>query len=134
MPLNHVLASAAQPSLAQIAAFPVAAHVLTQADETYLREVFARAGSDVHFALRSRDADVVKTYVRHGLAVGLIADLALEPARDEDLAVLDVAALFGARTIWAGVAKDRPLRAHEYEFIALLAPFLTRERIDGTRT
>ena len=88
----------------------------------------------MRIALQSRDADLVKTYVRHGLAVGLIADLALEPARDEDLAVVDVAALFGAQTIWAGIAKDGPLRAPVYEFIGLLAPFLTRERIDGTRT
>ncbi len=85
-------------------------------------------------ALQSRDADLVKTYVRHGLAVGLITDLALEAPRDDDLAVIDVAALFGAQTIWAGIAKDGPLRAHVYEFIRLLAPFLTRERIDGTRT
>ncbi len=39
--------------------------------------------------------------------MGLIADLALEPARDEDLAVIDVAALFGAQTIWAGIAERR---------------------------
>jgi LysR family transcriptional regulator, cys regulon transcriptional activator len=134
VPRTHTLASTAQPTLAQIAAFPVAAHVLTHADETYLREVFARAGADVRLALQSRDADLVKTYVRHGLAVGLIGDLALEPTRDNDLAVIDVAALFGAQTIWAGIAKDGPLRAHVYEFIGLLAPFLTRERIDGTRT
>lgn len=133
VPRNHALATAAQPTLPQIAAFPLAVHVLTQADETYLREVFSRAGADVHVAIQSRDADVVKTYVRQGLAVGLVADLALEPARDTDLFVIDVGALLGAQTIWAGIARDRPLRAHEYEFIGLLAPYLTRERIDGTR-
>ncbi len=44
VPRNHMLASAVQPTLAQIAAFPVAAHVLTQTDETYLREVFCARG------------------------------------------------------------------------------------------
>jgi LysR family transcriptional regulator, cys regulon transcriptional activator len=133
VPRAHTLATAGQPTLAQIAAFPVAVHVLTSGDEAYLREVFARAGADVHLALQSRDADVVKTYVRHGMGVGLVADLALEPSRDEDLVAIDVAVLFGAQTIWAGISRDGPLRSHVYEFIALLAPFFTRERIDGTR-
>ncbi|MEJ0034480.1 MAG: LysR substrate-binding domain-containing protein [Gammaproteobacteria bacterium] len=134
VPRTHTLASTLHPTLAQIAAFPVAAHVLTSVDGTFLREVFSRAGADLHLVLQSRDADLVKTYVRLGLGVGLVADLALEPARDEDLVAIDVATLFGSQTIWAGLAKQGPLRAHVYEFMALLAPSLTREQIDGTRT
>ncbi len=42
--------------------------------------------------LTARDADVIKTYVRLGLGVGIIAGVALDPVEDKDLVSIDAGA------------------------------------------
>src|SRR6202158_4986558 len=54
-------------------------------------------------ALTARDSDVIKTYVRIGLGVGILARLAIDPATDGDLVGLDGAHLFEGHTNWDGV-------------------------------
>ena len=41
--------------------------------------------------MNSRDADLIKTYVREGLGVGILAEMALLPDDASDLVVLEVA-------------------------------------------
>jgi LysR family cys regulon transcriptional activator len=80
-------------------------------------------------ALTARDSDVIKTYVRVGLGVGILARLAIDPATDADLVVLDAQHLFEGHTTWIGFRKSALLRAYMYEFIELLAPHLPRKLV-----
>src|SRR5262249_46121306 len=86
-----------------------------------------------HIALTARDADVIKTYVRLGLGVGIIADMAFESARDSDLVAIDASHLFAVHTTWAGFARGTYLRGYLYDFLQLMAPHLTRGLIDRAR-
>jgi LysR family cys regulon transcriptional activator len=83
-------------------------------------------------ALTARDADVIKTYVRLGLGVGILAGLAMDPAVDSDLVALDAAHLFAGHTTWIGFRRGALLRTYMYEFIELLAPHLPRKLVRAT--
>ncbi len=66
--------------------------------------MFSREGLVPKVALTARDSDVIKTYVRLGLGVGIVASVALEPAHDADLVVLDASHLFPIHTTWVGLS------------------------------
>jgi LysR family cys regulon transcriptional activator len=67
--------------------------------------------------------------VRIGLGVGILARLAVDPAADSDLEVLDASHLFEGHTTWVGFRRSALLRAYMYEFIELLAPHLPRRLV-----
>ena len=73
------------------------------------------------------DADVIKTYVRLGLGIGIMAQMAYDPIQDSDLVSLDVAHLFDYSTTMIGCRRGTFLRGFMYDFIELFAPHLTRE-------
>jgi len=81
-------------------------------------------------SLTARDADVIKTYVRLGLGVGVVASMAIEPEDEKDLAVVEAGHLFPQHITWLGFRAGALLRGFTYDFIQLLAPNLTRERIE----
>jgi LysR family cys regulon transcriptional activator len=75
---------------------------------------------------------VVKTYVRVGLGVGILARQAVDPVVDSDLVVIDAAHLFEGHTTWIGFRRSALLRAYMYDFIELLAPHLPRKLVRET--
>ncbi len=118
------------PTLEQLAAHPLVTYVFSFSGPSSLYETFARVGLSPTIALTARDSDVIKTYVRLGLGVGVIADIALEPKDAADLVSIDAAHLFPSHTTWAGFARDGLLRQYMYDFLQLLAPHLTHRLID----
>ena len=87
--------------------------------------------SDVVFT--ARDADVIKTYVRMGLGVGIVASMAADCADRKDLEVIDAEGLFPRSTTWIGFRKDSVLRRYMVDFIQLFAPHVTAKRIEDMR-
>ena len=80
-------------------------------------------------AFTATDADVIKTYVRLGMGVGIVARMAYDPEQDQDLVRLDASHLFAASVTRIGFRRGMFLRCYMYEFIELFAPHLTRERV-----
>ena len=80
--------------------------------------------------LTARDADVIKTYVRLGLGVGIVASMAIEQKDDADLVHIDTSDLFPAHTTWIGFRRGGLLRKYQLDFIQLFAPHLTRRLIE----
>ena len=76
------------------------------------------------------DSDVIKTYVRLGLGVGIIATMAYEPKVDDDLVCLDASHLFEASATKIGFRRGTFLRGYMYDFIQGFAPHLTPELVD----
>ncbi len=95
-----------------------------------LSRLFEREGLKLEVALTARDSDVIKTYVRLGLGVGIVASMAYEEEDDRDLVAIDGAHLFPEAVTWIGVRRGRLLRGYMYEFIRLFAPHLTRKLVD----
>lgn len=80
-------------------------------------------------AISALDADVIKSYVELGLGVGIIAEMAFEPARDKGLRRLAGAELFGCNTSSLGVRRGRYLRGYVYRFMELCSPNLTEAAV-----
>jgi LysR family cys regulon transcriptional activator len=77
------------------------------------------------------DADVIKTYVRIGLGIGIVAKMAYDPRTDDDLCALDASHLFEASTTKIAFRRGTFLRGYMYHFIELFASHLTREVVDA---
>jgi LysR family cys regulon transcriptional activator len=130
VPRAHPLAGIEKPTLRQVAAYPIVSYVFSFTGRSSLSRLFEREGLKLDVALTARDSDVIKTYVRLGLGVGIIAGMAYEEEEDRDLAAIDGAHLFPEAVTWIGVRRGRLLRGYMYEFIRLVAPHLTRKLVD----
>ncbi|MDG1851766.1 MAG: HTH-type transcriptional regulator CysB, partial [Gammaproteobacteria bacterium] len=73
--------------------------------------------------------DVIKTYVRLGLGIGIVASMAIEE-RDDDLVALDASHLFDYSTTSIGFRRETYMRSYMYDFIEMFAPHLSLEKID----
>jgi LysR family cys regulon transcriptional activator len=127
---DHPLARVARPTLEQLASYPIVTYVFSFSGPSSLHETFARAGLVPNIALTARDADVIKTYVRLGLGVGILAEVALDGQGDRDLVSISAAHLFPVHTTWVGFPRDGLLRQYMYDFLGLMAPHLTRRLVD----
>jgi LysR family cys regulon transcriptional activator len=130
VPADHPLARVSKPTLKDISRHPVVTYVFSFAGRSSLADLFERAGLPLDVALTARDADVIKTYVRLGLGVGIIACMAVEEDEDRDLVAIDGSHLFPEHVTWLGVRRGRLLRSYMYDFMRLFAPHLTRKLVD----
>jgi LysR family cys regulon transcriptional activator len=126
VPKGHPLTGAGRLTLKKLADHPIVTYVFSFSGRSSLPALFETAGLSLDVALTARDSDVIKTYVRIGLGVGILASLAIDPVLDADLAVLDAAHLFESHTTWIGFRRAAFLRGYMYEFIELLGPHLTK--------
>lgn len=77
------------------------------------------------------DADVIKTYVRIGLGIGIVAKMAFDPRTDTDLCALDASHLFQPSTTNIAFRRGTFLRSYMYEFVERFAPHLTADVVDA---
>ncbi|MEL0163288.1 MAG: HTH-type transcriptional regulator CysB, partial [Halieaceae bacterium] len=75
------------------------------------------------------DSDVIKTYVRLGLGIGLIAGMAYDEKLDVDLVKIDASHLFASSVTSLGFRKGTFLRGFMHDFIHELAPHLGRDLV-----
>ena len=129
VPRNHPLAEGERLTFKALAAYPLITYTFSFTGPSSLHEAFARAGMVPNVAITARDADVIETYVRLGLGVGIVAHMAVDE-NDPDLKVIDASHLFAAHTTWIGFRRGTLLRKYMYEFAQLLAPHLDRRLIE----
>ncbi len=82
VPRGHPLASAGKLTLKKLAEYPIVTYVFSFSGRSSLPALFETAGLSLDVALTARDSDVIKTYVRIGLGVGILARLAIDPVAD----------------------------------------------------
>src|SRR3989442_1444303 len=83
-----------------------------------------------HVVRKALDAEVIKTYVALGLGLGILAKMAVNPARDGRLPAIDASHLFESSTTRLGIKRGAYLRRYAYEFIELFAPHLPRNIVE----
>ena len=130
LPPHHPLTREDKLSLAELAKYPIVTYTFGFTGRSRLDQAFAARGLKPEVVLTAVDADVIKTYVRLGLGVGIVANMAYDPETDADLARIDASALFAASTTHIGFRRGILLRAYMYEFIRMFAPHLTPEIVD----
>jgi LysR family cys regulon transcriptional activator len=130
VPKGHPLAREKKPlTLPTLAAYPLVTYVFSLTGESSFKHAFQAQGLDPRVAFTARDADIIKTYVRMGMGVGVIASMAYECQDQQDLKAIDAKGLFPQITTWLGFPKDMVLRSYMVEFIHLLAPHLSLRTI-----
>jgi LysR family cys regulon transcriptional activator len=135
VPKNHELAKLERKlTLHDLAKYPLVTYVFSFGGQSSLKRAFADAGLEPDVVFTARDADVIKTYVRMGLGVGIVASMAEECDDNKDLTPIDAAGLFPRSTTWIGFRKDAVLRRYMVDFIRLFAPHITPDQMDQTRT
>lgn len=129
---DHPLAERKRIRLEELAAYPLVTYHFTPNDETILSATFSRAGLVPNIAFSAMDAEVIKTYVRLGLGVGVVAKMTLNSDADRDFVVLNAGHLFSYSTTYLVFQRTRFLRNYMYDFILQFVPHLTRDVIDKT--
>jgi len=125
VPNGHPLAGTKALTLPVLAGYPLVTYVFGSSGESSLKKAFADQGLEPNVVFTARDADIIKTYVRMGMGVGIVAPMAYECQDQKDLAAIPATGLFPRVTTWLGFRRDSVLRRYMVDFIALLAPHLT---------
>lgn len=131
VPKDHPLASSERVTLQQLAAEPIVTYVFGFTGHSVLDEAFAEHNLKPNVVFTATDTDVIKTYVRLGFGVGIIASMAYEADRDDDLVCLDASHLFDTNVTYLGFRKGAFLRGYMFDFMERFAPHLTRERVES---
>lgn len=122
-PPDHPLAALdGELTLAALAAHPLLTYDSAFAGRSAIDRAFAVERLSPRIAITALDADVIKTYVRMGLGVGLVAGLAYDQASDAPLRGLDCKHLFGTKTSYVAVRSGVRLRVFVRDFIGMLVP------------
>jgi LysR family cys regulon transcriptional activator len=129
LPKDHPLAAVADLQLSDLANEPIITYHPSFTGRTRIDKAFAAQHLTPRIALEAIDSDVIKTYVRLGMGVGIVAEMAVRDITDEDLLVRPAGHLFGRNLARIAFKKQAYLRQFVYEFAQLLNPELNAARI-----
>ncbi len=130
VPKDHPLIDEKHLSLKAINQYPLITYLFGFTGRSKLDAAFEKQGLTPNIVVTAADADVIKTYVRSGMGVGIIASMAWEPERDEDLVALDASHLFAYSTTSIAYRRNTYLRKYMLDFIEMFAPHLSKTRIE----
>jgi len=130
VPKDHPLAQLDTISLEDVAEHPIVTYVFGFTGRSRLDDAFKEKGLEPKVVFTATDADVIKTYVRLGLGIGIVAHMACDPETDSDLVAIEASDLFQSSVTSIGFRKGTYLRGYMYDFIQAFAPHLTRTVVD----
>lgn len=129
VPTNHPLAKKELINFDILAQFPLLTHTSLGGDKNQILQRFKENGFSPEIVFSATDCEVIKSYVRMGLGVGIIANMAYERHLDSDLVKIPIDHLIEPSLV--NVVFDRNLYFREYifAFIEALAPQLSKDLI-----
>lgn len=134
VPAGHALARMATPTLADLARFPIITYAPGFSGRPQINQAFAEAGLDPDIHLSATDADVIKTYVRLGMGVGIVGQMAIDNRPDPELAVVRGSnGFFRPSRTKVAFPKGALLRNYAYRLIEQLAPHVDVRVLSGQR-
>lgn len=128
VPDAHELARTPCPTHEELAAYPLASYTMRTIGESSLFRSFKDKGLDADIAFTARDSDVIKTYVRGGAGVGVIAAMAWHD--DHGLTALSARTLFPRCLTWIGYRRGRYLRHYMKEFVYAFATHIDNRLLE----
>lgn len=127
VPQNHMLAARQNVTLEELAQYPLVTYVPGFTGRARLDDAFEKLGLKPKVVFTAADADVIKTYVRLGLGIGIVAHMAYDSTKDTDLIAIDASHLFEDSITRIGFRKGSMLRAYMLDFIHMFADHLDRK-------
>ncbi|MBU3738205.1 MAG: CysB family HTH-type transcriptional regulator [Rhodoferax sp.] len=138
LPAQHPLARREHLSLEDIAQEPLITYHPSFTGRTRIDQAFATRRLSPRIALEAIDSDVIKTYVRLGLGVGIAAEMAVRDLMAEngagDLLVRPAGHLFGQNVTRVAFKRGAWLRNFVYQFAELISPRLSRDLVARAMT
>jgi DNA-binding transcriptional LysR family regulator len=133
VPRGHPLEALKTPSLKDLAAYPIITYTPEFTGRSNIDAAFEAAGIHPDIRLAAVDADVIKTYVRLGMGVGIVAEMAIENGSADDFARIKGSNRFFAQaSTKIAVAEGALQRNYAYRLIQLLAPHLNERTLKGS--
>jgi LysR family cys regulon transcriptional activator len=129
MPPDHPLARREPIDLHELAEQPLITYHPSFTGRTRIDQAFAAHKLAPRIALEAIDSDVLKTYVRLGLGVGIVAEMAMQEEDRKDLVARPAGTLFGMNVARVAFKRSAYLRNFVYHFAHLVSDKLKRERI-----
>lgn len=131
VPRGHPLADVDPLTLEALAEQPLVTYVFGFTGRSQLDDAFRSKGLSPNVVLTAADSDVIKTYVRLGMGVGIVAHMAVDPEEDDDLVALDASHLFASSTTKIGIRRGTFMRGYMYDFLKGFAGHLERELVEA---
>jgi LysR family cys regulon transcriptional activator len=129
MPAGHSLMQVERVSLEDLALLPLVSYHPSFSGRTRVDQAFATRHLKPNFVLEAIDADVIKTYVRIGLGVGIVSELATRDDLGTELVSRPVGHLFGQNVTRIAFKRGAYLRNFVYAFAEMLSDRLSRALI-----
>ena len=130
LPASHPLAQLERLSLEDLALEPLITYHASFTGRTRIDQALAARRLPPNGVLAALDSDVIKTYVRLGLGVGIVAEMAV---RDDppggDLVSRPAGHLFGQNVARVAFKRGVYLRSFVYAFAEMMSDRLTRALI-----
>jgi len=127
VPKEHPLVNKADISFDSLAQYPLLTHTSSGGKSNPVETAFKENGFTPDIVFSATDCEIIKSYVRMGLGVGIIASMAYEEDLDSDLVAIPIEHLIPKALV--NVVFDRNLYFREFifAFIEALAPPLSKE-------
>ncbi len=129
VPRDHELAGRESLAFDDLEAHPIVTYDAGFRERLPTAQDDEPKGDPFHIALSAVDTDIIKTYVRLGFGIGIIAAMAYDPEQDTDLAALDASNLFTPSVTHIGCRRGTFMRKFMTDFVTMFAPHLTRDLI-----
>jgi DNA-binding transcriptional LysR family regulator len=113
---NHPLANG-EITLERLASFPILTYSFGFTGRSNIEKAFEQSDSKLDIILSAADTDVIKTYVRLGLGVGIIAGMAYNDVLDSDLIVRNLSHLIPCSKTKIAYLKNNYLPLYGQHFI-----------------
>ena len=134
MPTDHPLAGKSRITLQDVAELPIITYHPSFTGRTKIDAAFAAHKLEPRIALEAIDSDVITTYVRPGLGIGIAAEMAVRDIQEDGgvggLVVRPAGHLFGQNTARVAFKRSAYLRNFVYTFAELLSAQLTRQTVE----
>jgi DNA-binding transcriptional LysR family regulator len=116
VPQQHAL-SEGNISLERLASCPILTYSFGFTGRSNIESAFKNTDMALDIILAAADTDVIKTYVRLGMGVGIIAGMAYDPTVDQDLIARDLSHLIPSSKTKIAYLKNNYLPLYTQHFI-----------------
>lgn len=134
LPPSHPLAQKERVGLEDIAHESLITYHPSFTGRGKIDQAFATRKLQPRIVLEAIDSDVIKAYVRLGLGIGIVAEMAMRDDPLGDLVVRPVGHLFGQSVARVAFKRGAYLRNFVYKFAELLSDCLSRDLIARAMT
>ena len=130
LPTTHPLIKKERIDLEDLAHEPLITYHLSFTGRSRIDQAFALRKLQPRIVLEAMDSDIIKTYVRLGLGIGIVAEMATREALPPDLVTRPAGHLFGHSVARIAFKRGAYLRHFVYRLAELVSDRLSRQLIE----